>query len=151
MANDSLLISYWLIHDHFGNLTKIILEKKGKEQIYSLEYFLKIFCKRYFIVEQQLSRYFEHYSECLYHPLPFYATQITNHFLSSRISANHDKVFNLEYLLLCGNISIGLKLSSITVSLYVNLNTFDPGKKERKKNIFFVRRALIRDLIRKNH
>ena len=42
--------------------------------------------KRYFIIDQQIASHFVHYSECLYYPLPLYATQIINHFLTSRIS-----------------------------------------------------------------
>ena len=34
---------------------------------------------------------FVHYSECLYQPLHFYATQMVYHFLTSRILAIHDK------------------------------------------------------------
>ena len=44
--------------------------------------------KRYFIIHQQIVWHFEHYSECLSNPLPFYATQLINHFLNSRVSAN---------------------------------------------------------------
>ena len=47
--------------------------------------------KRYFIIDQQIAWHFVHYSECLFHPLPFFATLTTNHFPTSRISANHDK------------------------------------------------------------
>ena len=46
--------------------------------------------KRYFIIDQQKSGILCN-SECLSNPLPFYANQITNPFLNSRISANHDK------------------------------------------------------------
>ena len=49
--------------------------------------------KRYFIIDQQIARHSVHYSECLYHPLPIYATQMIKHFLTSRISTNHDKGF----------------------------------------------------------
>ena len=45
--------------------------------------------KRYFIIDQQLARQFVQYSECLY--LLFYATPIINPFLTSKISANHNK------------------------------------------------------------
>ena len=37
------------------------------------------------MIDHQIARHFVHYSECLYH-----SSQI-NHFLTSRISANHDK------------------------------------------------------------
>ena len=47
--------------------------------------------KRYFIINQQIARHFVQYSECLYHPLPFYVTPIINSFLTSGITANHDK------------------------------------------------------------
>ena len=47
--------------------------------------------KRYFIIDQQIVRNFVHFSECSYHLLPFYTTQMINPFLTSRISANHDK------------------------------------------------------------
>ena len=47
--------------------------------------------KIYFIIDQQIARHFVQYSECLSHPLPFYATQIINPFPNSRISANHEK------------------------------------------------------------
>ena len=47
--------------------------------------------KRYFIIDHQIARHFLHYSECSYHPLPFYATQMITPLLSSRISANQDK------------------------------------------------------------
>ena len=49
------------------------------------------FYKRYFMIDQQIARHFVHYSEYIYHPLPFYTTKIINPFLNSRISANHDK------------------------------------------------------------
>ena len=32
--------------------------------------------KRYFMIDQQISRHFVLYSEYLYHPLPFYAIKI---------------------------------------------------------------------------
>ena len=41
--------------------------------------------KRYFIIDQEIMRHFVHYSECLYLPLPFSATQIINTFLTLRI------------------------------------------------------------------
>ena len=47
--------------------------------------------KRYSIIDQQIARYFVHYSEYFSSPLPFYAIQIINPFLNSRISAIHDK------------------------------------------------------------
>ena len=48
--------------------------------------------KRYIIIDQQIAcRHFVDYSEWLYQPLPYYATQIINPFLTLRISANHDK------------------------------------------------------------
>ena len=47
--------------------------------------------KRYFTIHQQIVRHFVHYSECLYHPLPFYANQIIGNFLTSRMWANQDK------------------------------------------------------------
>ena len=47
--------------------------------------------KIYFIIDQQIARYFVQYSECLTNYLPFYATQIIYTFLNSRISCNHDK------------------------------------------------------------
>ena len=43
------------------------------------------------MIGQQIAWLFEHYSECLSNPLPFYATQIIHPFLNSSISANHDK------------------------------------------------------------
>ena len=54
------------------------------------------FTKRYFIIDQQIALHFENYSERLLHPLPFDATQITNPFLTSRISANHHKELGFE-------------------------------------------------------
>ena len=47
--------------------------------------------KKYSIIDQQIVRHFVHYCECLFHPLPFSATQTTNPFLTSKISANHVK------------------------------------------------------------
>ena len=47
--------------------------------------------KRYSTIDQQIARHFVHYNECLYHPLPFYTTQTMNPFLTSSLSANHDK------------------------------------------------------------
>ena len=47
--------------------------------------------KRYSIIDQQVAPHFVHYSECLSNPLPFYATQIINPFLTLRISANKNK------------------------------------------------------------
>ena len=43
--------------------------------------------KRYFTIDQQNPRHIVHYGECLSTPTPFYATQIINPFLTSRISA----------------------------------------------------------------
>ena len=40
-----------------------------------------------------------YYSECVYYPLPFYATQIINPFLTSRISANLGKGESLYSLM----------------------------------------------------
>ena len=47
--------------------------------------------KRDFIIEKQIAWHFVKYCECLSYPLTFYATQIINPFLNSRIPANHDK------------------------------------------------------------
>ena len=47
--------------------------------------------KIHFLIDQQIARHFVHYSECLSHPLLFYATQMINRLLNIRISANHDK------------------------------------------------------------
>ena len=47
--------------------------------------------KGYFIIDQQIARHFVHYSNYPNHPLPFYTTNITNPFLTPRISAYHDK------------------------------------------------------------
>ena len=58
---------------------------------------------RYFIIDQQIAWHFVHFSECLSNLLPFYATQIINSFLNSRISADHDK---------------GLEFKPIVKSLY---------------------------------
>ena len=45
--------------------------------------------KRYFIIDQQIEC---HYGKCLYNPPSLkYASQIVNPFLTSRISAYHDK------------------------------------------------------------
>ena len=52
---------------------------------------LAMSCKKYFIKDQQISRHFVQFSECLYRSLPFLAIQTIN--LTSRISANHDKGF----------------------------------------------------------
>ena len=43
------------------------------------------------MIDQQIVRHFVHFRECLYHPLPFYATQMIKPFLNSWISANHNK------------------------------------------------------------
>ena len=49
--------------------------------------------KGYFIIDQQIARQFMQYSLS---NLPFfYATQIINSFLNSRISANHDNELQL--------------------------------------------------------
>ena len=45
----------------------------------------------YFTIDQQKAQNFVHFSECLYHHLPFHETQIINSVISSMISANHDK------------------------------------------------------------
>ena len=59
------------------------------------QHFVKLFVvhvlKRYLIIDQQIARHFVLYSEYLYHPLPFYGTQIITLFLTSTISANQDK------------------------------------------------------------
>ena len=47
--------------------------------------------KRYFLIDQQIARHFMQYSDNLPNPLPFNANQITNLFLNSRTSTNHDK------------------------------------------------------------
>ena len=47
------------------------------------------------MIDQQIARHFVHNSESLYHSLPFYATQIISPFLSSRISANAEKIFGI--------------------------------------------------------
>ena len=47
--------------------------------------------QRYFLIDQQIAQYFAQYSEVLTTPIPFYANQIINPFLTSRVSANHDK------------------------------------------------------------
>ena len=49
--------------------------------------------KRYFMIDQKILRHFVQYSECLYIPLPFNATQMINPFLTAMISANNDKGF----------------------------------------------------------
>ena len=36
------------------------------------------------------------YTKCFSYPLSFYATQIVNPFINTRISANHDKVDELS-------------------------------------------------------
>ena len=64
-------------------LSRMAAQYAGTEQV------LKT--KRYFLIDQQIARHFVHYSECLYHPLIYYATQIINPFLTLRILANHDK------------------------------------------------------------
>ena len=51
----------------------------------------KGFFERYFIEYQQIEQHLVHFSECLYQEVPFYATQIIKPYLTSRISANHDK------------------------------------------------------------
>ena len=47
--------------------------------------------KLYFIIDQQIVRHFVQYCECLSNLLLYYATQIINPFLNSRISANPEK------------------------------------------------------------
>jgi hypothetical protein len=49
--------------------------------------------KKDLIIAKQILRHFVQYIECLStpSPLPFYATQIINLFVNSRISANRDK------------------------------------------------------------
>ena len=47
--------------------------------------------KRYFIIDQQITRHFVHYGECLYLPFPIYATKKINSYLTLRISAHHDE------------------------------------------------------------
>ena len=47
--------------------------------------------KKDFIIEKQIPRQFVQYIECLSIDPPFYATQIINPFLNSRISTNNDK------------------------------------------------------------
>ena len=46
------------------------------------------FIKKIFQIDQQIAQHFVHFSECLSN---FYATQMINPFLNSRILANHDK------------------------------------------------------------
>ena len=56
-------------------------------QIHGSIMFDKIRVKqKIFTLDQQIARHF-----FFTNPLPFYATQIINHFLNSRSSANHDK------------------------------------------------------------
>ena len=54
------------------------------------------------MIDQQIVWHFVQYSECLYHHLLFYATQIIKPFFTSRISVNYDKglVANRESLIL---------------------------------------------------
>ena len=60
-------------------------------------YYMVVMCKcivngctkRCFIIDQQIARYYV--SECHYHPLPIYATQLINPFITSMISTNYDK------------------------------------------------------------
>ena len=40
------------------------------------------------MIEKQLPRSIIKYIKCIYHPLPFYATQVINSFHDSRILAN---------------------------------------------------------------
>ena len=48
--------------------------------------------KRFLILDQQIARYFVHYSKCLYHPPSLLCNSNNNNpFLTSRIGANHDK------------------------------------------------------------
>ena len=46
--------------------------------------YYNIYSQKRFIIEKQIARHF------LLTPIPFYETQIINHFLNSRISANRD-------------------------------------------------------------
>ena len=55
--------------------------------------------KRDFTIEKQfLSQIMKYSIKCLSYPLPFYATQIINPFLSSRFSDNHDKVGDFQQI-----------------------------------------------------
>ena len=65
---------------------------KSSMKIY---YNLLHYYKRYFIIDPKKMWHFVHYSECLYRPLPFYTTQVINPFLTSRISGNHSKGFEV--------------------------------------------------------
>ena len=47
--------------------------------------------KIYFIIDQQRAKHFCNTVNVFQTPLPFFATQIVNTFLNSRISANHNK------------------------------------------------------------
>ena len=47
--------------------------------------------KRYFMIDKQIAPHFVHYGEYSYYHLSFYATQMINPFLTSRIWANPDK------------------------------------------------------------
>ena len=70
------------------NYTAITL----KIYFYLLKFYMDYAAKRYFIIDEQIARHFVHYSECLnLPPLLFYVTQIINQFLTSWISAYHDK------------------------------------------------------------
>ena len=57
---------------------------------------IKLIQKEILIIEKQLPLWIIKYIKCLIYPLPFYAIQIINPFLNSRISLNHDKVVRLS-------------------------------------------------------
>ena len=51
---------------------------------------------RNILIKYQLPRGIMKYNKCLSYPLPFYATQMINPFLNSRLLVNHDKVDRLS-------------------------------------------------------
>ena len=72
--------------------TGVSKKTKQKKLVVTLFMFVyKCLVKRYFIIDQQIAQNFMHFSELFTTSLPFYASQIISHFLTLRISANHDK------------------------------------------------------------
>ena len=76
-------------------MIKIILQKYQRQTFTNSKKrnwpFYELCILIYFLIDQQIACYFVHYSICLYHPPLFYATQTIDPFLTSRISANHEK------------------------------------------------------------
>ena len=79
----------------FPNITTYTIYIYPSPNLAILEHKIVACNKRYSIIDQQIAHIFCTTVNVGTTRLPFYATQIINPFLKSRISANHDKEMRL--------------------------------------------------------